>query len=646
MSEFPNWWFKEKQPNDKANENSNGEHFNTLDTEGKAQSFVRESFQNSIDGAAKAGSTVKIRIFVSEDSAALPAELALAYFGGMFEHLSACRNEIPGDFELMEKSPCKFLVFEDFGTTGLTGDVSAWDESQPGTEENHFYHFYRTVGRSGKKGDNLGRWGIGKFVFLMASGIRSMFGYTVRAMPAGGVDQLLMGQTTLRYHSLGGRSYVNDGWFSLVDPANGLSMPFNEAEVLERFCRDWAVTRSAEPGLTVVVPYAEEIEVEDVLYSVVSEYLGKLIDGSLIVEVESPSLGNKIEVNEQTIAELISARMHQPRWGTTQRVFRALKWYVDVGIDTPVLALGEGGVIKTTPDWNSVKFDDETLNQIRESLDATGFASVRTNVQIRRTGAGSAESAHFDVVLAIPEDGNARPQYSEYFRNWLRISGRRMGSQISGVETYLMVAPSVLGDLLGDSEGPAHTEWSEARDKFRGKYVNGPAWLRFVKSAPRKISDSVFGHARQRDYQALDDLFPCVPQDDSGNGKSGGGGSGKKTPPRPPRPPRGTPPGIDLRPLSDGFVVRVEDPTDLAGLKLEMAFDVPAQDPFRRWHAADFVAEELHLSFDRAKASVIRAEKNVLELDIVDALDFEIQVTGFNDIRDLVVRAIPDRVGD
>jgi hypothetical protein len=48
---------------------------------------------------------------------------------------------------------------EDFNTVGLSGDESV---SDGGDDENHFYHFFRTVGRSGKEsGNRLGRWGIG-----------------------------------------------------------------------------------------------------------------------------------------------------------------------------------------------------------------------------------------------------------------------------------------------------------------------------------------------------------------------------------------------------------------------------------------------------------------------------------------------------
>ena len=48
-----------------------------------------------------------------------------------------------------KKDPCKFLVFEDFGTTGLRGDIEqAFDE--PGNK-NSFYYFFRAEGRTGKK---------------------------------------------------------------------------------------------------------------------------------------------------------------------------------------------------------------------------------------------------------------------------------------------------------------------------------------------------------------------------------------------------------------------------------------------------------------------------------------------------------------
>ena len=71
-----------------------------------------------------------------------------------------------------------FLVIEDFGTTGLRG---AWDRK----DDQGFSDFWRRIGRSHKRGQQGGRWGLGKLVFSGASRVRSFFGLTIQAIRPG-----------------------------------------------------------------------------------------------------------------------------------------------------------------------------------------------------------------------------------------------------------------------------------------------------------------------------------------------------------------------------------------------------------------------------------------------------------------------------
>lgn len=76
--------------------------------------------------------------------------------------------------------PCRFLVCEDFGTRGLEGDPAFYDNSSAGHGRQDFYWFWRNIGKSGKTGDDLGRWGLGKTVFRAVSRVGSMLGLTIR----------------------------------------------------------------------------------------------------------------------------------------------------------------------------------------------------------------------------------------------------------------------------------------------------------------------------------------------------------------------------------------------------------------------------------------------------------------------------------
>ncbi len=78
-----------------------------------------------------------------------------------------------------EAEAMPYLVIEDFGTRGLTGDPHVDPELEPASDiKNDFFYFWRNVGRSNKGEVDRGRWGLGKAVFTVASRIRTIFGIT------------------------------------------------------------------------------------------------------------------------------------------------------------------------------------------------------------------------------------------------------------------------------------------------------------------------------------------------------------------------------------------------------------------------------------------------------------------------------------
>lgn len=207
------WHFRQKRPDDTSRESVSGEFFsNDSLHDGFAQGLVREAIQNSLDAYVLTASPLRVRIYLSEDAGAIGAEDAARFLGGLFPHLASEENERldpPAETE-----PCQFLVFEDFQTKGLHGDVRAW-RTKDGKDP--FYLFFRSEGLSDKAREDRGRWGIGKFVFPRSSRARSFFGLTVRhdGEPAG---PLLMGRAILRAHCIDDVDFVPDGYFGLQEP--------------------------------------------------------------------------------------------------------------------------------------------------------------------------------------------------------------------------------------------------------------------------------------------------------------------------------------------------------------------------------------------------------------------------------------------
>ena len=102
------------------------DYFNTDHLENFSDALVREAIQNSLDARIlHSEEPVRVRItFPSQDD--LPtATDANRHLENLYDHIHASEaiEEPPGNEERVT-----FLVFEDFGTRGLQGDIKTADD--------------------------------------------------------------------------------------------------------------------------------------------------------------------------------------------------------------------------------------------------------------------------------------------------------------------------------------------------------------------------------------------------------------------------------------------------------------------------------------------------------------------------------------
>lgn len=148
------WVFRQLRRGDKDRQPTQGEFFSSDSIDSLSKALVRESIQNSLDASPKdIPGRVRVRFHIGSVS----ASTAKRYFKDGWKHFAADDNGL--DEPPNQSDPCRYLLVEDFGTTGLTGNVSQW-RFEPGIS-NPFYYFFRTEGRSGKNENERGRWGIG-----------------------------------------------------------------------------------------------------------------------------------------------------------------------------------------------------------------------------------------------------------------------------------------------------------------------------------------------------------------------------------------------------------------------------------------------------------------------------------------------------
>ncbi len=483
------WNFNKVNPRFKNREATQGEFF-TNDTE--LRGFIREAVQNSLDAKRpRVKGPVRVRIFVSGESAALSPEKAARWFENGWSHFHADGSGLRD--APMENESCRFIAYEDSGTTGLTGDVAQYHEVAG--VKNPFYYFFRAEGQSNKTDGGRGRWGLGKFVFPRSSRIRSFFGLTVRHDDK---KRLLVGQSILRSHHVGDKSYTPDGWFGKKPDRNEASLPVSDQRCINKFIADFQLKRGTDPGLTLVVPYCDERWTSGaVIEAVVQDYFFPILTGQLVVTVEeadarcvmdSASLETVLKTCSRTLQQSMSPLISLTTWSLTQQN--------NLLTCKPLLheqSARSAGMI----------LPESTRSELRATWKEVGRVSLRIPVTVHRND-GTPRETFFDTFVESAEGSlQKRPVF---VRDGIVISDVRT-RPIRDVNAIVSITDSVLTGFLGDAENPAHTEWSEESSHFKGKYLHGAATLRFVRNAVAELCQLLLGSADDEDPVLLLDVF-------------------------------------------------------------------------------------------------------------------------------------------
>ena len=357
----------------------------------RADPIVREGIQNSLD-AGNNNSVVRIRLTLGRWTPSVTAKKWPRYSDTLNPHLGAVADEIA---QPSLDEDFRFLVFEDFEdfeTSGLEGPPEQWLVDKH--KKNAFFDFFRAEGVSHKAGGDRGRHGVGKFVFLGASRIRTIFGLTRR----NDQRELLMGTTVLRHHTLRSKPYLPDGWFGLPED-NGNVLPLeDEGDAIARFKKDFQLTRDGECGLSIVVPWlVEDINAEKLIRSVVEGYFLPLICNQLVVEVVDEG-GQGERIDYLTIRDVVAAQGDEYALSMQVRLDLAASF---ARSKTPLLlAMPPGG--HTAPQWGEGCIPTEVLCTIRAKLSAGDWIHLECPTRVRRKNERVANPDQFQLYFQRP----------------------------------------------------------------------------------------------------------------------------------------------------------------------------------------------------------------------------------------------------
>jgi disulfide oxidoreductase YuzD len=590
-----------------------GEFFSVDAIDKSAQGLIREGIQNSMDARIEKGKPLRIRIFLGQID---NPDSAKVWFEGAWLHYDA-------DDKLESKpkpnDPISYLVFEDFGTTGLQGNTEQTRDL--GSKiKNPFFYFFRAEGRSGKGEQDRGRWGVGKHVFAQTSRVKTFWGFTVRNDDK---KKLLMGRSILRSRLVDDDFYSPDGYFG-QENTNDLTLPLSDPKILNQFSIDFNLARKDEPGLSVVVPYIdEEIALENIQSAVTEEYFYPIVKGDLEVIIETTN--ESLQINSATFLEISNGRLP-----ILDIVRKSLE-----NLDRDLFILNPCNSQK--PSWYRELIPADMLINMREKYQKGEILALQPSLTIRPKF-GEEKNAFFRVFIKQDKDESGKVIF---IRKGLIIS-RVKAPQTRGVQSLVVIEDEPLAKLLGDSENPAHTEWQKSN--IKDKYINATAYIEFVANIVSNLVNTLSVEENTVDDNLILDIFSLPLTNNEEQPKRTTEKKGEKPgtvtkPPLPPPPPREN--KFILSQVKGGFSVTSGSDKLSFPLRLEVrvAYDVRKGSALGRYNISDFRLDQPPVKIKKPYKGlqIIKIRENMILANITKD-DFELLVTGFDENRDLYVK--------
>lgn len=623
--------------------------------------IVREAIQNSLDAVKDrirrrkgvSPTPVRVRFSLSGIVNPLSAERANRYFDGLEEHLRSAEG-LDSDMQRrlddgsIVKDGVPFLVIEDAGTIGLTGDWQQYDDTDAASaRDNHFYWFFRNVGRSAKTGTENGSWGLGKWVFPDASHASCYIAVTRRQD-----DTLLIGQAVLSKHSINGRRFAPYGYLS-EEGENGLAIPLRYSEhehrpYIDQCVADFGMKFRDESGLSIAVPFpkaeyeseSEAINPRHLLTAVVHNYFYPIVAGWLQVVVDEGDGSPEVEVTADSIDEVVSSLGLHDEGERSEEGYRHL-----FALCREALELPEQSYTKLThpPSVNNDNNENRDIVRLRNRYENGELLAFEITTDVRRKEDTRSLNSKFRVYLQRDDSLDAGHDF--YVRGTLAITemdfiGRRRARALLVVDEN-----EPLAAMLRDSEPPKHTEWRPQTDRVTRNWVATRRRIESVRRTPNNILSLLEAPPEGRQRDVFADIFPL----DSGAGQAipSNRGNARSRTQRDPRPHHipSTPPEFSVSRSSSGFravaVANAKNPLQTDDVvSLRVAYEVSRGNPLNNYQEQDFRLHgdgALTLQVDGANVEA-GDDYNRLDLQIVDAQRFSVAIQGFDQRRDLHIR--------
>lgn len=586
--------------------------------------LLREVLQNGLDARASVEAPVEVRIA----ERILPDHEA-SFIDGLLPsaHLTRFKASVPHIKNPLQ-TVRRFLVLEDFGTTGLTGVTD--DPEADGAGQNWNAFWFREGEGSKEHGSGNGGAGQGKITYFSTSRIRTLFAYTVRK---GNGSQALYGASSfLRDYEFDGKKYLRDSYWGIQKKVERtvIAVPSEDSGRIQSFRDKFGVVRQAnEPGLSLVIPSPQEFTTQDAIEVIIAEFFTPILRGDLVVNID----GTKLDADSiMSLADmkLTDDRARDLHTCTTSGYRSFLKTALEnsklglvdsiAGVDL-LSQLGEGS------------FTVEALAKLREALENEGQISVRFPISIKPRE-GHVLASHFDVHLMCPQ--NLEKVEEAVVRRDLLIGEEPIGGGAlrQRARALTLVIDPELSKLLQSAEEATHLRWNTRLPRLREYYISGGDVVSFVRNAAARLLEVLTGGDQKRDFKLLAKFFaaPGTASHTPAKGKKSPKGEKPSIPGDIPPP---EPKKIVLKAIEDGCMVLPNpstafDATELpVTAKLEFAYEGLDKDAFSEYDPLDFDLKDGNFGLTASNCKVTLCSLNELEF-IVTAANFSLKITGFD----------------
>jgi hypothetical protein len=523
------WQFQESPVGIRENEQIGEEFFSNAEVLSEVSGVVRESIQNSLDEVFDNSKPIHMVFTVGRQS----PDVANRYFEELHPHLAAiAMRELP-NFE--EQS--QFLVIEDFNTRGLEGPTTPNAPTKQqlmaseSTYKHSFWFFEWKTGASPKGAGNRGSWGVGKIVFPRASRIKSYLVLSVRRPEAAPNNDtsIMFGHSILKTRELNGKRYVPDCQWMTKDQ-HGNSVPGFESSAQQLFINDWMLYRKpGELGTSIVVPFCREsMNVKNLVQSIIRDYFISILGGQLVCTVRDDA-GAQIEINKDTIVDLIEEEINDENMPRRSRSAAELKDLSEMYLAHE----SEGTVSVVVPintgspnDWKEIAFSETDAERITQAYNSGRIIelSVETLVpEMLTTPTKDQSKDKFTVLLKKAMDMRGS---TVFCREGILIPAANTSSVLQNCVSMVIVGSmssagaveNSIANLLKNAEGPSHEKWSPDATNFKGLYKPkkaADAAIRWVKYSAEKCLRLIQGAENIEDDATLSPYFPF--SEDDGN---------------------------------------------------------------------------------------------------------------------------------